>query len=352
MKAKKGLAIAMAALLSLTALAGCSGGAKEAPADQQKAADTAAGDTKAEQPDNAAADADTPWPEKAVTVTLPYNAGGDTDTYCRLMCQKLEKKFGQPFVVVNMTGGSGIVAAKTIMAEKPDGYNILFNHTGASLVQEATKTADFSYTDDFTNVATVAQDNTYTLVCKTSSGWNNLEEMIAYAKEHSGEVRYSQVYGSVTHYVCAMIEQSMGIELNKLDVGTGTAERLAAFMGDQVDLLAVNYMNIKDYVENGDFIVLGVCSEERCPGMEEFPTLKEQGYDIVSSKNYEIKLPKGADPAIVNKLSVAIKEVTEDPDFKETLEKYYAVPYYRDAAQMNEEDKAEVARLTEFFAGQ
>ena len=150
----------------------------------------------------------------------------------------------------------------------------------------------------------------------------------------------------------AMIEQSMGIELNKLDVGTGTAERLAAFMGDQVDLLAVNYMNIKDYVENGDFIVLGVCSEERCPGMEEFPTLKEQGYDIVSSKNYEIKLPKGADPAIVNKLSEAIKEVTEDPDFKETLEKYYAVPYYRDAAQMNEEDKAEVARLTEFFAGQ
>ena len=63
MKAKKGLAIAMAALLSLTALAGCSGGAKEAPAAQQKAADTAAGDTKAEQPDNAAADADTPWPE-------------------------------------------------------------------------------------------------------------------------------------------------------------------------------------------------------------------------------------------------------------------------------------------------
>ena len=130
------------------------------------------------------------------------------------------------------------------------------------------------------------------------------------------------------------------------------AERLAAFMGDQVDLLAVNYMNIKDYVENGDFIVLGVCSEERCPGMEEFSTLKEQGYDIVSSKNYEIKLPKGADPAIVNKLSEAIKEVTEDPDFKETLEKYYAVPYYRDAAQMNEEDKAEVAKLTEFFAGQ
>lgn len=288
------------------------------------------------------------WPTKDVTVTLPYNAGGDTDLYCRLMSKKLADKFGENFVVVNMTGGSGIVAAKTVMAAKPDGYNILFNHTGASLVQEATKTADFSYTDDFTNVATVAQDNTYTLVCKKDK-WSNLQEMVDYAKANPGKVRYSQVFGSVTHYVCSMIEKTMGIELNKLDVGAGTAERLASFMGDQVDIIAVNYMNIKDYVEKGDFVVLGVCSEERNPGMEQFPTFKEQGYDIVSSKNYEVKFPKGADPRIVEKLSSAIKEVTEDAEFKEQLAKYYAVPYYRDAETTNKEDRAEVERLKEYF---
>lgn len=86
---------------------------------------------------------DVKWPTKAVTVTLPYKAGGDTDVYCRLMSKRLSDKFKQNFVVVNMTGGSGIVAAKTIMAAKPDGYNILFNHSGASLVQEATGVADF-----------------------------------------------------------------------------------------------------------------------------------------------------------------------------------------------------------------
>lgn len=57
---------------------------------------------------------DVNWPTKTVTITLPYNAGGDTDTYARLMARKLEEKFGQTFVVVNMTGGSGIVAAKTL----------------------------------------------------------------------------------------------------------------------------------------------------------------------------------------------------------------------------------------------
>lgn len=344
---KRVSALCLAAAMAVTALAGCGSSSASAESKGSEAVKTetagstaAAGETKQ----------DVKWPEKIVTVTLPYNAGGDTDLYCRLMCQKLGEKFGQNFVVVNMTGGSGIVAAKTIMAEKADGYNILFNHTGASLVQEATKTADFSYTDDFTNVATIAQDNTYTLVCKKDSGWKNTEEMIAYAKANPGKLRYSQVYGSVTHYVCSMIENTMGIELNKLDVGTGTAERLAAFMGGQVDLLAVNYMNIKDYVENGDFIVLGVCAEERIPGMENFETFKEQGYDIVSSKNYEVKLPKGADQAVVEKLSAAIKEVSEDPEFIEALKKYYAVPFYRDAEQMNREDKAEVEQLKEYFA--
>ena len=340
MKKARFLSIVLAGVMTLLA-AGCGGASSKAPASSTPAASNN---------DSSAAVQDIDWPKKTVTVTLPYNAGGDTDTYCRLMSQKLQEKFGQTFVVVNMTGGSGIVAAKDAMAKAPDGYSILFNHTGASLVQEATGVADFSYTDDFTNVATVAQDNTYTLVAKKSSGWTNLKEMVEYAKAHPGEVRYSQVYGSVTHYVCTQMEKSMGVELNKLDVGTGTPERLAAFMGDQVDLLAVNYMNIKDYVEKGDFVVLGVASEERCPGMEAFPTFKEQGYDVICSKNYEVKLPKGADPAIVQKLTTAIKEVTQDPEFAAALEKYFAVPYYRTPEECNTQDKAEVETLKAYFA--
>lgn len=316
--------------LSAVALAGC-GGDK---AGSTEKAGGASGDVK--------------WPTKTVTVNVPYNAGGDTDTYARLMGMKLEQKLGQTFVVVNMTGGSGIVAAKTTMAEKPNGYTILFNHTGASLVQEATGAADFSYTNDFTNVATIAQDNTYVLVAKKDK-YANLEAMIADAKANPDKVRYSQVYGSVTHYVSSKMEELMGIRLNKLDVGAGAAERLSAFMGGQVDLLAANYINVRDYVEKGDFTVLGVFSAERVAGMDSIPTFKEQGYDIVTAKNYELKFPKGTDAAIVEKLSAAVKEVSEDPEFKEQLAKYYAVPFYRDAETMSKEDMAEVEALKAYF---
>ncbi|MDR1835724.1 MAG: tripartite tricarboxylate transporter substrate binding protein [Fusobacteriaceae bacterium] len=292
--------------------------------------------------------AEVKWPTKTVTVTMPYNAGGDTDTYCRLMSKMLSEKFGETFVVVNMPGGGGLVSAKTVMATKPDGYNILFNHTSASLMSEATGMADFSFTDDFTNVATVCQDNTYTLICKKGT-WNTLEELIAYAKANPGKVRYSIVYGSTHQYLGSLVEELMGIQLNSLDVGNDTSERFAAFLGDQVDILFVNYMNIDDYVEKGDVIPLGCTSPERIPGMEKVKTLREQGYDIVCSKNYEVKFPKGTDAAIVAKLSSALEEIAKSKEFEETLRKYYAVPFYRNAETMAKEDKAEVERLKKYI---
>lgn len=284
------------------------------------------------------------WPQKTVTITLPYNAGGDTDIYARLVAKNLADKFGKPFIIVNMPGGSGVIASKHVMAQKPDGYNILFNHT-ASLVQEVTGVADFSYTNDFENIGTVALDSTYTLVCRKESGWKNLEEMIAYAKANPGKVTYSQVYGSATHLVSAQMEKTMGIEMNKIDVGSAAADRTVAFLGGQVDLLVANYVNIKDYIENGDFIALGICAAEPVPSIPNIPTFRQQGYDVTNRKLYEMKFPKGTDAAIVAKLTEALKEITGKPEFRTEIEKFHAQPFYRDPSQTGKEDVAEIEEI-------
>ncbi|MBO5573386.1 MAG: tripartite tricarboxylate transporter substrate binding protein [Clostridium sp.] len=342
---KKLLSVILAGTMALS-LAACG---SSAPATTDTTA-AAAGTAAAEG--GAAASSDTDWPTGTVNVTVPYNAGGDTDTYCRALFDKVAKKTGQTFVVTNLTGGSGMVAAMDVMGKKPDGYTILFNHTGASLVQEATGTAEFSYTDDFTNCATVALDQTYALCAVSptgqykqySKGFEDLEGMIAYAKEHPGELRYSTVFGSTTEYVGHRLEVLADIQFDNIDVGTSTGDRLAALLGGQVELCANNYMNVADYIEAGDLICLGIMAEERVDGID-FPTFKEQGYDVVNAKKYEVKFPKGTDQAIVDKLSALCKEVTEDPEFAEVLKTYYAEPFYRDAAQMNEEDPAEVEEL-------
>lgn len=337
---KKALAIFLSLMIACTLLAGCGGGSASAPAGNDSAKSESGGSTD--------------WPSGTVSVTLPYSAGGDTDTYCRALFQRVQEKIGGTFVVTNLTGGSGMVAAMDVMSKPADGSTLLFNHTGASLVQEAMGSTSFSYTDDFANCCTVAIDETYAMVAiapdgqykQYSHGWNNLEDMLKEAKEKPGTVRYSTVFGSTTEYVGKMLENQAGVSFDNIDVGTSSGDRLAAMLGGQVDILAANYMNVKDYIENGDLICLGVMSAERVEGID-YPTFAEQGYDkVVSAKKYEIKFPKGTDQAIIDKLAETCKDIVEnDASFAETLATYYAQPYFRDAAQMNTEDPAEVEEL-------
>lgn len=177
-----------------------------------------------------------------------------------------------------------------------------------------------------------------------SRGWTDFAGMIEDAKANPVQIRYSTVFGSTTQYVGQMLEKLAGVQFDNIDVGTSSGDRLAAMLGGQVDIAAFNYTNIADYVEAGDLVVLGVMAEDHVDGID-FPTFKELGYDIVSQKKYEVKFPKGTDPAIVEKLVAACKEVVEDPEFAEVLKTYYAEPLYRDAAQMNTEDPAEVEEL-------
>lgn len=294
------------------------------------------------------------WPAKTVNVILPYGAGGDTDTYCRQLFQRVSKITGQTFVVINEQGGSGIVAAMDVMNKPNDGYTLLFNHTGASLVQEATGMVDFSYTNDFENCCTVAIDETYSLVAVSptgeykqySKGWKTLADMIEYAKANPGKVRYSTVFGSTTEYVGTMLERQAGVQFDNINVGTSGGERMAAMLGGQVDILAANYMQVKDYVEKGDLVCLAVMSKQRVPGID-YPTFTELGYDkVVTAKKYEVKFPKGTDKAIVNKLAEICRQVVlEDTSYADVLKVYFAQPLYRDAEQMNKEDPEEVKEL-------
>lgn len=334
---KKKFVSAILAMAMCLALAACSNGSTSTPNNG-----------------NTSSTGETDWPNSTVTVILPYAAGGDTDTYCRQLFDRIRQKTGGTFVVTNTEGGSGIVAAMDVLNRAPDGYTLLFNHTGASLVQEAIGSVSFSYTDDFANCATVAIDETYALVAvadggsysQYSHGWNTLEDMLAEAKANPGSVRYSTVFGSTTEYVGRMLETQAGVTFDNIDVGTSSGDRMAAMLGGQVDILAANYMNVKDYIENGDLVCLGIMAEERVEGID-FPTFVEQGYDkVVTAKKYEIKFPKGTDQAIIDKLSELCREVVEeDPTFAEVLANYYAQPLYRDAATMNVEDPAEVEAL-------
>ena len=268
------------------------------------------------------------WPEKTIQITVPYNAGGDTDLYCRTAAKYLEKELGQTIIIVNTSGASGMTAAHQVMDSKADGYNIFFRHT-AQLITQATGMADLSYTDDMALAGSAIEDSTYTLVVRKDSGFNNLEDLIAYAKANPGKLTYSNVYGSVTHYVSNRMKETMGIDFKDLDVGSSSSDRTAAFLGGQVDMLVANYITIKDYIDSDQFVVLGILSEERVPALPEVPTMVEQGYDVVSQKIYTFAFPKDTDQAIVDKFNNALESISQNQEFIDEVEAFYGMVKFR-----------------------
>ncbi len=325
---KKGLLVMLAAVLMLGTA--CSKG--EEP--------TASGDSQ----DASAPAAEETWPNKTIQVTVPYNAGGDTDLYCRTIAEYLQEELGETIIVVNTSGASGMNAAHAVMDTKPDGYNVLFRHT-AQLITQATGLADLSYTDDMELAGTAIEDSTYTLVVRKDSGFKNAKDLVDFAKANPNKLTFSNVHGSVTHYVSVQMKEAMGIEFKDLDVGSSSADRTAAFMGGQVDMLVANYAMLEDYIATGEFVVMGILADERIESLPDVPTLKEQGYDVVSQKIYTFAFPKGTDKAITEKFNSALEKISQNPEFKEKINAFYGTVKYRGIEETYDLEKGLVEKM-------
>ena len=283
------------------------------------------------------------WPKgTTVTIDVPAKAGGGTDICTRYLTQALSEVVpGVNFIVNNYDTTE--VGREHLKNAKPDGKTFIVHHGGAQ-IEYMSGSSNVSPKDDYRTVGILNMGGPQCIIASPKAPFKNMTEVCEYAKANPGALRYSTVFGSTTEYVGKRLETLAGIQFDNIDVGTSTGDRLAALLGGQVELCANNYMNVADYIEAGDLVCLGIMAEERVDGID-FPTFKEQGYDVVNAKKYEVKFPKGTDQAIVDKLSALCKEVTEDPEFAEVLKKYYAEPFYRDAATMNVEDPQEVEDL-------
>lgn len=323
---KKGILVMLAVLLVFGTA--CSKGEEPAAASGQSGA---ASDSEA-------------WPSKTIQVTVPYNAGGDTDLYCRTITDFLQDALGETIIVVNTSGASGMNAAHAVMDTKPDGYNVLFRHT-AQLITEATGLADLSYTEDMELAGTAVEDSTYTLVVRKDAGFENAQDLVDYAKANPHELTFSNVHGSVTHYVSVQMKEAMGIDFKDLDVGSSSADRTAAFLGGQVDMLVANYAMLEDYIATGEVVVMGILADERVESLPEVPTLKEQGYDVVSQKVYTFAFPKGTDKAITEKFNSALEEISKDPEFKKKISAFYGSVKFRDIDETYSFEKELVEKM-------
>ena len=283
------------------------------------------------------------WPTRPVQVVVIANPGGDTDFNARTMAKFFNQISGKSMVVTNIAGGGGTLAAEQVKGAAADGNTMLFTHPGQLIVNEVAGLTEDSYeTFDVSCIAGV--DKSAVFVASKQSGVTSMQDLVEKSKAKPGSITYGTEMGSFSHVQGLMLEKLTDTKLKMVDGGT-VSDRVVGMLGGRLDLGAISYGSVQDYVSGGQMTVLGQPNDTRNPLLGDVPTLKEQGLDITMDKPYVVAFPKGTDPAIVKKMADLMKQITEIPEYAEDLKKFkQPVAYFG-----TEESKAILAKTREDF---
>jgi len=265
-----------------------------------------------------AQDAAANWPSKPVRLIAAAAPGGNPDILARLLAQKLTNALGKPFVVENVPGAGGVVAAKMVAGLPNDGHVIMLGDSGAMAINVAL-TPDLPYKPltDFTPVTALAQVPTV-LVINPSVEVKTLAEFVTLAKAKPGAVSYGSAgQGSVHHLTMAVFAARAGIDVLHAPYRGGTA-LVGALMKGEVQAGWSGIPNVKPLIEQGTLRVLAISTEQRSKSLPNVPTAIEQGFkgfDIATMIG--VQLPAGASKELVAKIQGEFAKAMREPDMTE-----------------------------------
>ena len=271
------------------------------------------------------------WPTKSINIVVPWSAGGDTDFHARTLGQYLEKELGVSVTVVNTTGGGGSVASTEVKNSDPDGYTFLAFDTAMAL-NHASGITDFGG-EAFDPVAIIGKSCGEFLVTQGDAPYDTIPELIECSEAPPGEVRMAANTGATSYYAAIKLSEQ-GADLNIVNSGS-SSERVAALLGDQINLSVNAYGVIGQYIETGDLKILGCLATERSETYAAVPTAVDQGVDLSYDLIYNLLAPKGTDPAIIEKMSEACQKIIEeDSSYAEAIATSYGEkPFYMNSSE-------------------
>jgi tripartite-type tricarboxylate transporter receptor subunit TctC len=256
-----------------------------------------------------------PYPAKPISFIVPFPPGGRTDLTARAVAQHLKNELGQPVVVVNKAGASGVLGAKEVAGAAPDGYTIGFFSTGFLTTQYTVPTP--TSVKEYELIALINFDPA-AIAASATKGWNTLAEVVAAAKAKPRALRVGINPGSSAHIFAAAFSDAAGIEVTYVPF-KGGAERAAALAGGHIDLDFDIVAPMKPMRDAGKLRVLGIAAEQRVTLYRDLPTMREQGVNLVMHSWHGVFAPKGTAPAIVTMLDAALGRVARQREFNDQM---------------------------------
>jgi tripartite-type tricarboxylate transporter receptor subunit TctC len=270
-------------------------------------------------PGTAMAQAD--WPNRPISLVVPYPPGGTSDVVGRQLAERLREELGQTVIVENKAGAATAIGATHVARAPKDGYTLLLS-AGTTFTVNPHLNANLQYSlDDFAPVALVCTVP-FAFVVKKDFPARTLKEYAAYAKANPGRINNAtNGQGSMVHLLGEMIATGLDVKMTQVHY-KGAAPAMTDIIGGIVDSNVEALTNAVPNVEAGLYRALAVLSAERQALMPEVPTFRELGYpDIVGETWYGVFAPVGTPQPVVDKLNAALRKITSAPAFVEGMRK-------------------------------
>jgi tripartite-type tricarboxylate transporter receptor subunit TctC len=260
------------------------------------------------------------YPERPITLIVPFAAGGPTDVVARIVGDNMSRALGQQIVVENVTGAGGTTGTARAAQATPDGYTIMMGHMGTHGAAPAVyPNLKYDPVKDFLPIG-LAAGTPILIVARKNLPPKDLKEFISYAKANSEKLNEAQAgVGSVSFTTCSLLNSILGIKPTRVPY-QGTGPALNDLVGGQVDYMCDQIVNLTPQIQAGSIKAYGIATEKRSPALPDVPTTKEGGLPEfqVSAWN-ALFAPKGTPGEVVTKLNGALGKALDDESTRKRL---------------------------------
>lgn len=267
------------------------------------------------------------WPDKAVTVLVPFAAGGPTDKVARDLAVALGAQLKQTVVVENVGGAGGTLGAARVAKAAPDGYTLLLYHIGMSTSATLYRNLSYKPLEDFEYLGLI-NEVPMTLIGRSTLPANSYPELVKWLEANKGKINLANAgLGAASHLCGLLFQQAIKIDMTTVPY-KGTAPAMTDLLGGQVDIMCDQTTNTTAQIESGKVKAYAVTTTKRLttPALAKLPTLDESGM-----KGFNVSIwhglyaPKGTPKPVVDKLNAAVRAALKDPELIKRQEALGAV---------------------------